>query len=262
MEHKGTLLFDTHVHLDVSPLRQRLGEEIRQARKAGVGYFLVPGVDRKGWPGLIAVARSAPGALAAPGLHPQAADRWDAEAAAELRALLAAPEVAAVGEIGLDGLLGSPSPDIQERAFREQLRLAVDAGLPVVIHCRRAAGRLAAILREEKAQRIGGILHAFSGSLETALEGVSLGFAIGFGGTLTYPGARRAPEVLAGIPPEWIVLETDAPDLAPHPHRGEANRPCWLPLVVRRVAEIRGWSEEEVARLTTANAKRVLKIGY
>jgi TatD DNase family protein len=261
MGQKETVLFDTHVHLDAPPLGQRLGEEVRQARMAGVCRFLVPGVDREGWPGLMGAVRSVPGALAAPGLHPQAAGRWNAEAAARLRALLRAPEVAAVGEIGLDGLLEAPSPDIQERAFREQLRLAVEADLPVVIHCRRAAGRLAAILREEGAQRVGGILHAFSGSLETALEGISLGFAIGFGGTLTYPGARRAPEVLARIPAEWVVLETDAPDLAPHPHRGEANRPCWLPLVARRVAEIRGWTEEEVARITTANAEWVLKIG-
>jgi TatD DNase family protein len=107
---------------------------------------------------------------------------------------------------------------------------------------------------------VGGIFHAFSGSLETALQGIRLGFAIGVGGTVTYPNARRLPGVVQRVPEEWIVLETDAPDLPPHPHRGEVNRPAWLPLVAQRIAEIRGWSEVETARITTANAKRILKI--
>lgn len=261
MEHEEPILFDTHVHLDALLPARRLAGEVRQARRAGVGRFLVPGVRREGWPDLMAAVRSVPGALAAPGLHPQAAHLWNEEAAAGLRELLGAPESAAVGEIGLDGLLAGPSPQVQERAFREQLRLAIEARLPVLIHCRRATARLMAILRQEGAQRVGGILHAFSGSPETALEGISLGFAIGFGGALTYPGARRAPEVLARIPAEWVVLETDAPDLAPHPHRGEANRPCWLPLVARRAAEIRGWSGRETAGITTSNARRVLHLG-
>jgi TatD DNase family protein len=261
MERKEPSLFDTHVHLDASPLRERLLEEVREARQAGVGGFLVPGVRREGWQDLMAAVCSVPGALAAPGLHPLAAGQWDKTAATDLWSLLARPEVAAVGEIGLDRMLAAPAVGVQEQAFREQLRLAVEADLPVLIHCRRATAQLMTVLREEGVQRVGGILHAFSGSLETALEGISLGLAIGFGGTLTYPGARKAPEVLAGIPADWIVLETDAPDLAPHPHRGGDNRPCWLPLVARRVAEIRGWTGEEVARVTTANAKRVLKIG-
>jgi TatD DNase family protein len=104
------------------------------------------------------------------------------------------------------------------------------------------------------------MFHAFSGSLETALDGIRLGFAIGIGGTVTYPNARRLPEVVKMVPAEWLVIETDAPDLAPHPHRGETNRPAWLPLVARRVAELRGWSEAEMARITTENARRILKI--
>jgi TatD DNase family protein len=131
---------------------------------------------------------------------------------------------------------------VQEQAFRAQLRLAIAAGRPVLIHCRQAAGRLLQILREEGAERVGGIFHAFSGSLETARQGIRLGFAIGVGGTLTYPNARRLPEVVREVPAEWLVLETDAPDLAPHPHRGEVNRPAWLPLIARQVAELRRWS--------------------
>jgi TatD DNase family protein len=133
-------------------------------------------------------------------------------------------------------------------------------GLPVLIHCRRAFGRLMQILDNEGGARIGGILHAYSGSLEMAREAIRRNFAISFAGSLTYPGARRAPQLLAALPPEWIVVETDAPDLTPLPRRREENRPAYLPLVGAAVAEVRGWSLPETAHITTANAHRVLRI--
>jgi TatD DNase family protein len=260
MRDAGPLLFDTHVHLDASPLVEGLEGEVRRARLAGIGHFVVPGVDRPGWRRVLEVAQTVSSAWAAPGLHPLAAEEWCPEGERELQRLLVEPKVAAIGEIGLDALLPSPSLAVQEQAFRAQLRLAIAAGRPVLIHCRQATERLLRILQEEEAKQVGGIFHAFSGSLETALQGIRLGFAIGVGGTVTYPNARRLPEVVQKVPAEWIVLETDAPDLAPHPHRGEVNHPAWLPLVARRVSEIRGWSEGETARITTANAKRILKI--
>jgi TatD DNase family protein len=260
MHGAAPLLIDTHVHLDASPLAEALEVEVLRARRAGIGHFLVPGVGRAGWARLLAVVQQVDGAWAAPGLHPLAADEWCPACERELRRLLSEPKVVAVGEIGLDALLPAPALAVQEQAFRAQLRLAIAAGRPVLIHCRQAAGRLLQILREEGAERVGGIFHAFSGSLETARQGIRLGFAIGVGGTLTYPNARRLPEVVREVPAEWLVLETDAPDLAPHPHRGEVNRPAWLPLIARQVAELRRWSEAETARITTENAKRILKI--
>ncbi len=248
-------LVDTHVHLDF--LRDPAAE-VRLAQAAGVRQFLIPGVRREGWSGLFSLAQQLPGALVAPGLHPQAARQWDGAAAAELARLLAGGQTVAVGEIGLDGTLDQPPLSEQEEAFRGQLRLAIETGRPVLIHSRRATARLLAILRDEGAQRVGGIFHAFSGSRETAREAIALGFALGFGGPVTWPGARRGPEVLRELPAEWIVLETDAPDLPPHPHRGADNRPAWLPLIAARVAEIRGWSLEETARVTTENARRIL----
>lgn len=253
-------LFDTHVHLDCSPLVERLDEELALACAAKVGGFVVPGVAPTDWPRLLETVGRAPEAWAAPGIHPLAARDWNATTAAALAALLDHPKVVALGEIGLDTLLDEPPPSIQENALRGQLRLAREAGLPVLIHCRGAHGRLLEILREERAGERGGILHAFSGSLETARQAIDLGFAIGFGGTLTYPNARRTPEVLKALPAEWIVLETDAPDLAPHPHRGQDNRPAWLRLIAEQVARLRGWSLEDCARITTDNARRMLKI--
>ncbi|BCR03273.1 TatD family hydrolase [Desulfuromonas versatilis] len=255
-----TGLFDTHVHLDCAPLKQNVEQEVRHARQVGVENFLVPGVRRSDWPSLLALVEGLPGALAAPGLHPLAADQWGAGAAAELALCLQHSRIAAVGEVGLDGLLEAPGVDVQERAFRAQLRLAVAADLPVLIHCRRSIGRLLSILREEGAQRVGGIFHSFSGSSESARAAIELGFAIGFGGPLTFPDARRAPEVLRALPAEWIVLETDAPDLTPHPFRGQVNRPAYLGLIAERVAGLRGWTLQETARITTANARRVLRL--
>jgi TatD DNase family protein len=251
-------LFDTHVHLDMLPAGFDLAEEVALAQGRGIRRFLIPGVSPEGWPHLVAVASQVTGALTAPGLHPMAAHLWGERTAEDLTGLLAAENAVAVGEIGLDGQLDFPPPAVQEKAFRGQLRLARESGLPVVLHCRRATGRLLEILREEGAGKRGGIWHGFSGSRETAEAAIELGFALSFGGPLTWPGARRSPEVLKMLPAEWIVIESDAPDLPPHPHRGEPNRPAYLALVAERIAALRGWSPEETAHITTANACRVL----
>ncbi len=251
-------LFDTHVHLDALPPERGVPEALREAGRAGVAHFVVPGVRSGGWGALLELARSFDGVFAAPGLHPQAADEWSEKICARLREIVTDDRVVAVGEIGLDAMVDLPAA-VQERAFRGQLRVAAEAGLPVLIHCRKRIARVLQILREEGAGERGGIFHAYSGSVESAREAISLGFAIGFGATLTYPNARRAPQVLQEIEPHAIVLETDAPDLPPHPHRGEENRPAWLPLIAAKAAQLRGWSIEETARVTTENAKRIFK---
>ncbi|MEZ4601297.1 MAG: TatD family hydrolase [Syntrophotaleaceae bacterium] len=251
-------LFDTHIHLDLLPPGFDDQEEMKLAEHIGVGRFVVPGVEPSGWERLLAVASSIRGGLAAPGIHPLAARQWE-KSKPELRRLLTEKRVAAVGEIGLDGALESPA-QIQEQAFRGQLRLARDFGLPVLLHCRKATGKLLEILKQEGADEMGGIWHNFSGSPETARAAISLNFALAFGGIVTWPEARRAPETLKEIPAEWIVLESDAPDMTPHPHRGEPNRPLYLGLVAEKVAALRGWSLEETAAITTANACRVLRL--
>ncbi len=260
MKVDHSLLFDTHVHLDRLAPEQAVEEALTAAGRAGVGTWLVPGVRRQHWHRLLDLAQKSR-ILAAPGLHPMMAGQWDDSAAAELAALLQRPECVAVGEIGLDGLLDVPRP-VQERALRGQLRLAVAAGRPVLIHCRRAWGELLAILYQEEAGRVGGILHGFGGSLQIAREALRLGFGIAFGGPLTWPNARKRVDVLRGLPAEAIVLETDAPDLPPHPRRGEANRPEWLALIAAKVADIRGWTLPETARITTMNARRFLRLKH
>jgi len=260
MQTHRELFFDTHVHLDRLPAGLDPATEITLAQRHGIHLFLLPGVKPQHWQRLVEMASDIPGCLAAPGVHPLTAESWNKDTANRLLSLLDNPQVVAIGEIGLDGYLAQPGAKIQEQAFRDQLRLARKIGLPVLLHCRKATGRLLEILRQEQAADYGGIWHAFSGSLETAQAAIKLNFAIAFGGPLTWPGARRGPEVLQNLPAEWIVLESDAPDMTPHPHRDKTNRPVYLSLVAERMAALRGWSLEETARITTANACRVLRL--
>jgi TatD DNase family protein len=232
------------------------------ARDAGIGYFLLPGVFPDDWPGLLTTVGAVPGALAAPGVHPLAAMHWKPETAGGLQGLLCLDKTVAIGEIGLDGTPGMPAAGLQERALRAQIQMAITSGLPMVLHCRRATGRLLEILRQEGASRVGGIWHGFSGSLETARAAIDLGFGLAFGGSLTWPGARRAPQVLQALPEEWIVLESDAPDLSPAPYRGQVNRPRNLCLIAERVSTLRDWSPETTAEITTANARRLLRLNH
>jgi TatD DNase family protein len=252
------MIFDTHIHLDRFSPGLPIVEEVAAARAIGVSHFLVPGVDRDGWSKIRQIVSRTEGGLAAYGLHPLAAADWSHSCREELMTLLGETQTVAVGEIGLDRYVDVPV-DQQEFVFREQIRIAIQASLPVLIHCRKMPGRLLEILAEERCARVGGIMHAFSGSLQTAKKAIDLGFALSFGGALTYPEARRVLDVLTKVPDEMIVIETDAPDLAPHPHRGELNRPVWISLILDRLAEVKGWSRQQAAEITSENARRILK---
>ncbi|MBR5997744.1 MAG: TatD family hydrolase [Deltaproteobacteria bacterium] len=244
------MLFDTHCHFD---LLEDRSQWLEKCRVSGVRHFLVPGVEPCHWPQLGALVQTVSGMWAAPGVHPLAAGGWDSRTARDLEALLSQPWVVAVGEIGLDAQAeearcGLP---VQEMVLRAQLRLARDARLPVLIHCRRAWEKLVRILCEERASECGGIVHGFSGSVEMARICVDMGFAIGVGGALLRAGARRPLEVAKAVPEGMLVLETDAIG---------AWRGCSLVDVARRVAQLRGWSEEQTAELSTANALRILNL--
>jgi TatD DNase family protein len=250
------MLFDTHIHLDCLA---GLPQSLDAARAQGIGAWVVPGVAPADWPRLMTAAAAVPGAWAAPGVHPQAATDWRPEHVDELLRLAADQKTVAIGEVGLDRLAG-PDMATQELVFRRMIGIARETGRPLLLHMRQATGRMLELLRSERAFEVGGIAHAYSGSLETARQLIELGFALGIGGVITYPEARRLTEVVRAVPAEGLVLETDAPDLAPHPHRGADNRPEWLALVAARVAQLRGWTIAETARITTHNAWRVLRL--
>lgn len=252
------MLTDTHCHLDDPALRPRIDEVMAAARQAGVGRIIVPGVAPAGWDGIASLAREQDGVFPAFGIHPHVADQADDDALARLQSL--AGTAVALGEVGLDHLIPHPPRGVQEAAFREQLRIAVTAGLPVLIHCRRAFEPLLRILREEGVSRVGGVMHAFSGSAEIARECIRLGLFISVAGTVTYRNAVRPVAVAREIPLEHLLLETDAPDMTPEPFRGAPNEPAFLAVTARRLAELKGVAPDQVARLTSANAARIFRL--
>jgi TatD DNase family protein len=235
-----------------------LPDIMQEACTAGVQGFVVPGVHPDGWGGIAAVAAEAPLIFPAYGIHPMHAGFVSEQVLETLLEL--SPQGVAIGEIGLDPDY-TVSLELQERSFREQLKIAVSRNMPVLVHCRRAFQRVAAIMREESADQVGGIMHAFSGSVEMAGEFIRLGFAISISGTVTWKNAVKPLRIAREIPLEHLVLETDAPDMTPQRYRGLFNRPAWIAETALRVAEIRGISTEDVARKTTANVRRILRLG-
>lgn len=244
-------LTDSHIHLDAPELTGNGADLLPQARQDGIGRFIVPGVRVCGWPGLLALVRQQPDLFAAPGLHPAYAGQWSATAAQQLRELCQQPKVIAIGEIGLDGVSGPPLAQ-QELVLRAQLQIALETGLPVLLHGRKATGRLLEILAElEIGRHLGGVWHGFSGSLPVAQQLVALGFKIGVGPLLLRESARKLPQAVVALPAAALILETDLPDMA--------ATPALLITVAKRVAELRGWSLAETAEITSENARQLFK---
>ncbi len=245
-------LIDTHIHLDAPELSGTGFDLLKPAIAQGIGKFIVPGVCVSGWQPLVRSVDLHPAVYAAPGLHPAYAGQWSAASRSQLAELAGHEKVIAIGEIGLDGVIGPPL-EVQERVLRDQLQLALESGLPVLLHGRKATGRLLDILRElQIGRRVGGIWHGFSGSLQVAEELARLGFKIGVGPILLRKSARKLPQVVINLPAEALVLETDLPDMA--------ERPETLVAVAEKVAELQGSTLEEVARITNENVSSLFAI--
>ncbi len=250
-------LIDSHCHLDLGPLAGECDAAIREAGALGVGTFVVPGVHPDGWHGIATLADAYRAIRPAYGIHPMYADLVDEPLLSRLQEQ--AVRGVAIGEVGLDP--GYPIPlEIQERALRGQIRVARAVDLPLLIHCRRSFQRLITILREEGAERVGGIMHGYSGSVEMAPQFIGLGFALSLSGSVTWNGGRKTARVAREVPLKHLVLETDAPDMTPQCHRGEWNRPAWIVETAEWVARLRGITGEELARTTSDTARRVLRL--
>jgi len=252
-------IFDTHAHYDSGRFDSDRDELLAALPLSGVELVLDPGCDVDSSRAAAALAARYPHVYAAAGIHPEdCADAGDAELDA-IRALCSEEKVVAVGEIGLDYYWAeNPPKEFQRKIFRRQLELALELDLPVIIHDREAHGDTLAIVREYPGLR--GVFHCFSGSPEMAELLLAQGWYLGFDGPVTYKNARRAPEVAALTPPDRILVETDAPYMAPIPLRGKRNDSRNLTFVLETLAAWKGVSPEALAEQTLENGKRLFGI--
>lgn len=250
-------MIDSHCHLDLEPLVSNLPRILHEAYAAGVKRFVVPGVHPDGWQRMAELAAQYPTILPAFGIHPMHAAVANQETLQRLLEL--APTGIAIGETGLDPAYIVPL-EVQETAFRVQIRIALGLGLPLLVHCRRQFQKTLSVLKEENAERIGGIMHAFSGSPEMAGEFIRLGFAISISGTVTWANAVKPLRIARELPLEHLLLETDAPDMTPQRYRGRFNRPAWMAETASRLAQERGIPVETVMAVTAENTSRVLQL--
>ena len=252
-------LVDTHCHLDVPAFDADRAAVIARARAAGVRQMVVPAIDADHWAALVELCASQPGLYPALGMHPVFLERHDSTHLRLLTEAIDRYRPVAVGEIGLDYFIEGSDRRAQRTLFEAQLDVARDAGLPVILHVRKAHDEVLQLLKRHGVA--GGIVHAFNGSLQQAQHYQQLGFRLGFGGMLTYERSRKLRALARQLPLAAIVLETDAPDMTVASHHGERNSPEYLPECLQALAEVRDEDPGLLARQSTANARDVLNLG-
>lgn len=254
------MIFDTHAHYDDHAFDEDRDEILSQMEANGIKRIVNVGASMKSSRTTFELAQKYPFIYAAVGVHPEDAADITEESLKELKEMTKNSKVVAIGEIGLDYHWPEPEPALQKEVFIRQLELAKELQLPVIIHSRDAAKETLDILRLFAGSLPGGVMHCFSYSKEIAQEIVKMGFEIGIGGVSTFSNARKTVEVIEAIPMEHIILETDCPYLAPVPNRGKRNSSLYLPLVVDKIAEIKGITPEEVERITWENGNRMYRL--
>ncbi|WP_077359029.1 TatD family hydrolase [Virgibacillus halodenitrificans] len=254
------MLFDTHVHLNARQFEEDRTDTIQRAFDAGVQHMVVVGFDRETIPLAIEIAEDYDTIYAAVGWHPvDAIDMTDGDLQ-WIEELSSHPKVVAIGEMGLDYHWDKSPANIQKDVFRKQIQLAKKVNMPIIIHNREATEDIVKILQEENAKEVGGIMHCYNDSVDYVQACLDMNFYISLGGPVTFKNAPLPKEVAAQVPLNRLLIETDAPFLAPHPNRGKRNEPAYVKLVAEKIAEIRGISFEEVGKITTENARNLFKI--
>ena len=253
-------IFDTHTHLNVEEFAGREEEELQLAAEMGVSKINIVGFDRLTIERALELADSYDQLYATIGWHPTEAGTYDEAVEAYLLDKLRHPKVVALGEIGLDYHWMTAPKDVQERVFRRQIQLSKELNLPFVVHTRDALDDTYEIIKSEGVGPRGGIMHSYSGSLEMAERFIQLGMMISFSGVVTFKKALDVQEAAQKLPLDKILVETDAPYLAPVPKRGHENRTAYTRYVVDKIAELRGLTTEEVAQVTYENALRIFNL--
>ncbi len=250
-----TELFDTHCHLEMSRFKEDLPIVVERAREAGVRYILTVGTDIASSERAIEIADQYEGVYASVGVHPHEAKDLTDRTLEALRALAKNPKVVAIGETGLDYHYNHSPPKAQEEAFRAHIGLARELDLPLIVHSRKAGQETLRILEENRARRV--VMHCFSGGMNMLRQCLQRNYYISIAGPVTFKNARGVQDVAREVPDESLLIETDAPYLTPEPHRGKRNEPSYIVHTAERLAFLRGVSTEDIARITTLNARRV-----
>ena len=254
------MLFDTHVHLNAEQYEDDLQEVINRALEKGVQNMVVVGFDEPTIKKAIQIAETYDFIYASVGWHPVDAIDMTDEHLAWIEELAQHPKVVALGEMGLDYHWDKSPKEVQKDVFRRQIRLARKVKLPIIIHNRDATEDVVTILKEEHVEEVGGIMHCFTGSIEVAKQCMDMNMYISFGGPVTFKNAKKPKEVATELPLDKLLIETDCPYLTPHPFRGKRNEPGYVSYVAEQIAELKGITYEELAAITTANAKKLFGI--
>src|SRR5690625_5229439 len=254
------MLFDTHVHLNARQYSKDLDEVIKRAHDAGVSHMVVVGFDHETIPLALEIAEQNDNIYASVGWHPVDAIDFSDEDLKWIEQLSAHPKVVAIGETGLDYHWDKSPKDIQKEVFHKQIRLAKKVCLPIIIHNREATEDIIEILRSEDAKDVGGIMHCYNDSSDYVQTLLDMNFYISLGGPVTFKNATLPKEVAVQVPLDRLLIETDAPFLAPHPYRGKRNEPAYVTLVAKQIAELRGMSFDEISKVTTNNAFTLFNI--
>ena len=251
-------IFDSHAHYDDNRYKEDFDSVIHKVKAAGVEKIMTAGVDPESTEKIIELCKKDPIFICSAGIHPSEVSRMEDSDIDKIAELAKAPEVHAIGEIGLDYHYGKEDAEKQKMFFKKQLEIAESLSLPVIIHSREATADTMNIIRESGYYR--GVVHCFSGSTETMNELLSMGFYIGFTGVVTFKNAAKTVENVRAVPIDRLLVETDCPYMAPEPHRGERNDSSYLKEIIEKIALIKGISPETIAKISFENASKLFKI--
>ncbi len=260
------MLVDTHCHLDLNNFDKDRDQVIARAREAGVERLLNPGINLESSINAVNLSKKYSEVYAAVGVHPNDGLSWKSDSVSQLHKLATHKKVVAIGEIGLDFFRDRTPRELQVKIFREQLNLAAELNLPVIIHSRKALVEVLDILEEWRKNmdhsksglaEYPGVLHSFSGDVRLAERTGALNFFIGITGPVTFRNAGDLQDLVIRLPLQGLLIETDAPFLSPHPHRGKRNEPAKVKLVAEKIAELHQEAYNTVTEITTANAVRL-----
>jgi len=254
-------LVDTHAHLDGERFLDDIDDVLQNAQDNGVETIITVGCDLASSQASVELSQRYSNVFATVGVHPHDAAHLTTEVIDRFKLLAKEPKVVAIGEIGLDYYRNRCPHDQQQSAFRQQIQLAHQCQLPIVVHDRDAHDDVMRILEEENAQQVGGVLHCFSGDLAMAKRCIEMGFYLSFTGTITYPKNEEIREIIHQIPTEHILVETDCPYLSPQNWRGKRNEPAYVVKTAEKIAEIKGLSLTDIARTTSLNAHALFGVG-